>query len=128
MSEHLPDVDQLPNVKLTPEQDARAASMAKQMTRSYVGSYSAARVIVSLQDENKRLKRPPHEREPPHCSSCSCGMPAETTPGAPPHVDLLKLAPGHVQCPECFGTKEHDRLCPEVMRRWSRATTGEAPK
>jgi len=51
MTEPLPDVDQLPNVKLTPEQDARAVAMAKEMTREYLGSYSAARVIVHLQDE-----------------------------------------------------------------------------
>lgn len=57
MSEHLPDVDQLPNVKLTPEQDARARDLSVQMNESYIGNYSAARVIVHLQDRIAELER-----------------------------------------------------------------------
>lgn len=98
MTEHLTDVDQLPNVKLTPEQDERAVAMGKAMTREYLGNYSAARVIVHQQDQIAKLESdlawirrrtgfwgevpqstPAHERESPHCPTCACGMPSETT-------------------------------------------------
>ncbi len=57
MTEHLTDVDQLPNVKLTPEQDARAHDLSVQMNESYIGNYLAARVIVHLQDRIAELER-----------------------------------------------------------------------
>lgn len=31
-------------------------------------------------EEIERLSRPSHEREPPHCSTCACGIASE--PGA----------------------------------------------
>lgn len=72
MSEQLTDVDKLPNVKLTPEQDARAIAMAQVMTKKYLGNYSAARVIVYLLDEVARLENHIIERQPLNvtCESC----------------------------------------------------------
>lgn len=52
MTEHLTDVE-----ALTPEQEARARDLSSQMNDSYVGNYSAARVIIQLQDEVARLER-----------------------------------------------------------------------
>lgn len=44
--------------------------------------------IVGKEQEQRiaELKRPAHEREPPHCSSCACGMTPE--PEAGRHINL----------------------------------------
>lgn len=64
MAEQVPSKDLLPKVHLTPEQDARAVALGKQMTADYLGNYSAARVIVHLQDEVARLETHIIERQP----------------------------------------------------------------
>lgn len=60
--------DQLPDVRLTDEQEARAADLSSQLAANYWGTYLCARLIVHLQD---RLAKPAHEREGPHCSTCA---------------------------------------------------------
>lgn len=72
--------DQLPEVSLTLLQEARAWKLYQrhQDGNPYDGMKDFARLIVHLLDE---LAKPAHEREPPHCSSCSCGMPAEPPDG-----------------------------------------------
>lgn len=69
--------DQLPEVSLTLLQEARAWKLYQrhQDGNPYDGMKDFARLIVHLLDE---LAKPAHEREPPHCSTCSCGMPAQT--------------------------------------------------
>lgn len=57
MTEPLPDVDQLPKVTLTPEQERRAIAMSDAMKLEYWGLYYAARVIVHLQDRVAVLER-----------------------------------------------------------------------
>lgn len=47
----------LPDVELSPEQEARANAMADEMSKAYWGYRSSARVIVHLQDENKHYKQ-----------------------------------------------------------------------
>lgn len=55
-AEQRPSKDQLPDSKVTPEQEARATAMAATMQMSYWGLRSAACAIVRLQDENERLQ------------------------------------------------------------------------
>lgn len=89
MTDHLPDVD-MRTPTLTSDQEKRACDMSKAMAMSHWGLYSAARLIVHLQDQ---LAKPAHEREPPHCSTCSCGMPAEPSAAEPdmlhPKIQVL---------------------------------------
>lgn len=83
-------VDQL---KPSPDQEERAVAMANEMSKAYWGYRPAARVIIHLQDEIKRLSRPAHEREPPHCSTCACGLAPEPAREYPDPVTAFeKLA------------------------------------
>jgi hypothetical protein len=55
----------------------------------------------------RKLARPAHEREPPHCSSCSCGIGADIPPDGAPSMSAPE--PGHVvteACP-CKGHPTH---------------------
>lgn len=96
MTEHLTDVE------LSPEQEARVPDLLVAMVGM---SPRAARLIVHLQDELAKaqvliesewfqrvtykqqlraaldkLEKPAHEREMPHCSTCSCGMECPRSP------------------------------------------------
>lgn len=44
------------------------------LRRENVRWENAHKILLS---ENERFRRPAHEREPPHCASCACGMEPE---------------------------------------------------
>jgi hypothetical protein len=52
--------------------------------RSYHPTSGYSRYMRQAADEIERLSRPVHEREPPHCSTCSCGLAPE--PAAAPEL------------------------------------------
>src|SRR5687768_6579024 len=60
--------------------------------------------IEEIADEIERLKRPAHEREPPHCSTCGCGL-APEPPAMHPCDDgmrAMKHGPcGGQGCDDC---------------------------
>jgi hypothetical protein len=43
------------------------------------------------------VENPPHEREPPHCSTCSCGMPADETHAAAMLSSEINALPDRVR-------------------------------
>lgn len=95
------------------EADTRAANVrTDQMTvaweearRENIRWENAHKILL---DKIERLKRPPHEREMPHCSTCSC--PPYETPAAPSKERISHLisyweakAKSHERWPEGQG-------------------------
>ena len=54
---------------------------------------NAHKILLS---EIERLKRPAHEREPPHCSTCACGLAPEPA-AVPDTVDFFMCCNRFIQ-------------------------------
>lgn len=80
----VPTAESLLKLSSTLDQEARAVELVGTVVTLPL---EAARLIVSLQDQ---LAKPAHEREPPHCPSCGCGL--AMTAGSLDDQALLTIA------------------------------------